>query len=179
MKPPLIATLTILLLALVFPLLAQEKEGVTAPPFSSSPYRVGERLTYNVAFSNFPSAAHVEVEVAARGTFFGRDAIQLRAHVETTGVINVALFAINNDYTTYIDPETGLPFRTEESARDAIKAAEAVQDVNQPAGNEAIPPRQKGFPAPWRWSPWPAPAIRSCYVPMDSRGSEKSQARVG
>jgi hypothetical protein len=30
---------------------------------------------------------------------FGREAVQLRAHVETTGVINVALFAINNDYT--------------------------------------------------------------------------------
>ena len=68
--------------------------------FSSSAYRVGERLTYNVSFSNFPSAAHVEVEVVSRGMHFGRDAIQLRAHVETTGVINVALFAINNDYMT-------------------------------------------------------------------------------
>jgi uncharacterized protein DUF3108 len=145
LKPPLISTLTILLLALVFPLLAQQKEAATPPPFSSSPYRVGERLTYNVAFSNFPSAAHVEVEVVSRGVYFGRDSIQLRAHVETTGVINVALFAINNDYMTYIDPETGLPFRSEESARDAIKAAESVQDFNQPAGNEAIPPKQN-FP---------------------------------
>ena len=113
---------------------------------SHSPYRVGERLTYNVSFSNFPDAAHVEVEVVARGNYFGRDAIQLRAHVEPTGVVNVALFAINNDYMTYIDPETGLPFRTEETVRDAIKSSDSFQDFAQPAGNEAIPPKQRGFP---------------------------------
>jgi hypothetical protein len=146
LKPPLIATLTILLLALIFPLFAQEKETLTPATLWQSPYRVGERLTYNVSYSNFPSAAHVEVEVVSRGVHFGRDAIQLRAHVETTGVVNVALYAINTDYVTYIDPETGLPFRTEETPRDAIRATAAVQDFNQPAGNEAIPAKQRGFP---------------------------------
>ena len=146
LKPPLIFTLTILFLALVFPAFAQEQDGLNGHSLSQSSYRVGERLTYNVSFSNFPDAAHVEVEVMSRGMHFGREAIQLRAHVETNGVINVALFAINTDYTTYVDPATGLPFRSEESARDAIKSADSVQDFNQPAGNEAIPPKQKGFP---------------------------------
>lgn len=146
LKPPFVSTLFIILLASVFPLFAQEKDGGTPLAFSQSPYRVGERLTYNVAFSNFPSAAHVEVEVVSRGTHFGRDAYQLRAHVETTGVINVALYAINTDYTTYIDPQTGLPFRAEERPRDAIRSADFVHDFAQPAGNEAIPPKQRGFP---------------------------------
>jgi Protein of unknown function (DUF3108) len=146
LKPLLISTLAILLLALIFPLFAQEKETLTPLTFSQSPYRVGERLTYNVSFSNFPSAAHVEFEVVSRGIHFEREAIQLRGHVETTGVVNVALFAINNDYVTYIDPGTGLPFRSEETARDAIKTNGLVHDFNQPAGNEAIPPKQKGFP---------------------------------
>lgn len=146
LKPPFISTLTILFLALVFPSIAQERDGQGALSFSQSPYRVGERLTYNVSFSNFPSAAHLEVEVMSRGTQFGREAIQLRAHVETTGVINVALYALNHDYTTYVDPDTGLPFRSEETARDAIKSVDVVHDFNQPAGNEAIPPKQRGFP---------------------------------
>ena len=84
LKPPFISTLIILFLASVFPLFAQEKNGGAPLAFSQSPYRVGERLTYNVSFSNFPSAAHVEVEVVSRGVYFGRDAVQLRAHVETT-----------------------------------------------------------------------------------------------
>jgi len=121
-------------------------EAVTPLSLAQSPYRVGERLTYNVSFSNFPDAAHVEVEVVSRGVHFGREAIQLRAHVETTGVVNVALFAINNDYVTYIDPESGLPFRAEETVRDAIRSSDTSQDFAQPAGNEAIPPKQKGFP---------------------------------
>ena len=146
LKPPVISTLAILLLALISPLFAQENGGANPFPFSQTPYRVGERLTYNVSFSNFPSAAHVELEVVARGVFFEREAVQLRAHVETTGVVNVALYAINNDYTTYINPETGLPFRTEQRARDAIESASAVLDFSQPAGNEAIPPKQRGFP---------------------------------
>ena len=146
LKPPFISTLFILLLASVFPLFAQEKDGGTPLAFSQSPYRVGERLTYNVAFANFPSAAHMEVEVVSRDVHLGRESIQLRAHVETTGVINVALYAINSDYTTYIDPQTGLPFRSEERPRDAIRSADFVHDFSQPAGNEAIPPKQRGFP---------------------------------
>jgi hypothetical protein len=146
LKPRLISTLTILLLALIFPLFAQEKEAPTPIPFSQAPYLIGERLTYNVSFSNFPSAAHVEVEVVSRGVHGGQDAIQLRGHVETTGVINVALYAINNDYTSYVDPGTGLPFHSEQTARDALKTAESADDFNQPAGNDAIPPKQRGFP---------------------------------
>ena len=141
LKPPFVSTLVILVLASIFPLLGQENGA--AIPLAQSPYRVGERLTYNVSYSSFPDAAHVELEVVSRGVHFGREAIQLRGHLETTGVINVALLAINNDYVTYIDPGTGLPFRAEETARDAIKTASAVDDFNQPAGNEALPPPQK------------------------------------
>jgi hypothetical protein len=145
LKPPVILALTILFLTLIFPVFAQNGDG-GAYPFSQAPYQIGEHLTYNVSFSNIPTAAHAEFHIVSRGVFFGRDAIQLRAHVETTGVVNVALLAINNDYTTYIDPATGLPFRSEETARDATGSADSVQDLNQPARNEAIPPKQRGFP---------------------------------
>lgn len=145
LKPPFILVPVILVLALISPLFAQENGGANPISLSQSPYRVGERLTYNVSFSNFPSAAHVEVEVVSRGNHYGRDAIQLRAHVETTGVVNVALYSINTDYTTYVDAETGLPFRSEERARDAIEAASTVTDFTQPGGSEAIPPKQRGF----------------------------------
>ncbi len=141
MKPPLISIFTILFLAVLSPVFAQNG----AHSISQAPYRVGERLTYNISYSNFPSAAHAEFEVVTRGMFYGRDAIQLRAHLETTGVVNVALFAINNDYTTYIAPESGLPFRTQEIARDALRSNEAEQDFSQPGGNEAIPSKVRAL----------------------------------
>lgn len=137
LKPPLISTFLVLILAFIFPVAAQN--GVHS--VSQGVYRVGEKLTYNISYSAFPSAAHAEFEIVARGNFYGREAIQLRAHLETTGVVNVALFALNNDYLTFIDPETGLPFRSQETARDAMSTAEASQDFTQPAGNDAIPPK--------------------------------------
>ncbi|HEX5965948.1 MAG TPA: DUF3108 domain-containing protein, partial [Pyrinomonadaceae bacterium] len=135
MKPPLFSTLLILILAFAIPVVAQNGAHV----ISQAPYRVGEKLTYNISYSSFPSAAHAEFEIMARGMFYGRDAIHLRAHLETTGVVNVALLALNNDYVTYIDPETGLPFRTQETARDAMASAQASHEFPQPGGNEAIP----------------------------------------
>lgn len=118
---------------------AQRKEDVGSIPFSPAPYRVGEHLTYNVSFSNFISAAHVELLIAERGTYAGREGLMLRAHVETTGVVNAALYSINNDYTTYIDPATGLPFRTQQVVREGGRTSDTSSEYNEPVGTAAIP----------------------------------------
>lgn len=132
---------SLILLALTPLLAAQSKPEVVDVPFSKAPYRVGERLTYHVTFSNFVDAAHVELLVAERGTFFTRDSLQLRAHVETTGVVNAALYSINNDYTSYIDPETGIPFRTQQVIREGGRVSDTSSEYNQPVGTAAIPPK--------------------------------------
>jgi hypothetical protein len=121
-------------------LFAQRRnETVDFPSLSGTPYQVGELLTYNVAFSNFVDAAHVEMLVAERGTFFTRDGLQLRAHVETTGVVNAALYSINNDYTSYVDPASGLPFRTQQVIREGGRTSDTSSEYNQPVGTTAIP----------------------------------------
>src|SRR6266567_4152636 len=136
-----IAQLAVLLISLTCTIAAQQKPDVSQTPFNSNAVRVGERLTYNVNYSQFVSAAHIELFVAGRGTFYGHDGFQLRAHVETTGVVNVALLSINNDYTTYVYPENGLPYRTQQVVREAGRTSEASVDYNEPAGTEAIPSR--------------------------------------
>lgn len=133
--------LAALSLALTGTSAAQQQSDFSQIQFNSNVYRVGERLTYNVNYSKFVSAAHIEVLVAGRGTYFGRDGIQLKAHVETTGVVNVALLSLNNDYTTYVYPESGLPYRAQQVVREAGRATEASIDYNQPAGTDAIPPK--------------------------------------
>ena len=135
------AQLTALLVSLTCTILAQQPNEASPAPYNASAFRVGEHLSYNVSFAQFVSAAHVELFVAARGTFFNREAIQLRGHVETVGVVNAALFAVNNDYVIYVDPATGLPFRAQQVVREAGRTSEASIDYNQPAGTEAIPPK--------------------------------------
>ncbi len=112
----------------------------TAAP-SSAPYTVGERLTYNVSFANYTTAAHVEMWVARRGRFFEREGVELRAHVETIEVVNAALFPFNNDFVSYINPTSGQPFRSQQFTREGTLAADVERDYNQPVGISAIPSR--------------------------------------
>jgi hypothetical protein len=133
LKLPAVFSSLILLLLLFDPVFAQRK-GDAQYSFSPAPYKVGERLTYDVSFSNFLSVAHVELMVAARGNFDGREGIQLRAHVQTSGVINAALFAINNDYISYVDSETGTPFRSQQILRDSSRISDPAVDPGQPSG---------------------------------------------
>ena len=67
--------LTGLLVSLTCTIVAQQRSAAAQAPFNENAYRVGERLTYDVDFSHFMSAAHVELFVAARGRFFNRDGI--------------------------------------------------------------------------------------------------------
>ena len=130
--------------AFALPTSAQQTDELASQPFSPAPYKVGERLTYNISFASFISAAHVEMLVVARGTFFGREGVQLKGHVETNGVVNAALFAINNDYISYVDPATGLPYRSEQTIREASRVSETSAEFNQPAGTAAIPSKRLG-----------------------------------
>ncbi|MBD0369860.1 MAG: DUF3108 domain-containing protein [Pyrinomonadaceae bacterium] len=129
----------VILLFIFVPLAAQSKRDVENISFSPSIYRVGERLTYNVSFSNFINAAHIELFIANGGTIFDRPGLELRAHIETTEVVNVALYSINNDYTTFIDPATGIPFRSTEVIREGGNTSDRTSEYNAPVGVDAIP----------------------------------------
>ncbi|MBC7931076.1 MAG: DUF3108 domain-containing protein, partial [Rubrivivax sp.] len=113
---------------------AQGRSDVGASPFNPAPYRVGEQLTYTVSFSNFPTAAHIQLLVAGRGQLQGREGVELHAHVETTGVVSAALYALNNDYVTLVDPATGLPYRAQQSIREGMRVADVTRDYNAALG---------------------------------------------
>jgi len=131
------------------PATAQKRgdDPASSAPVSPAPYRVGERLTYDVTFANFVSAAHIETFVAARGRFFDRDGLQLRCHVETTGIVNASLYAINNDYITYVDSQTGQPYRSRQLIRESGRSTDNESDFNVLAGTDAKPSKRiSSFP---------------------------------
>ena len=146
LKLPVIFRLSTLLFLFAGAVLGQDGGVATSTPFSQAPYKVGEHLTYDVSFSTFSSIAYVDLKVVSRGMYAGREAIQLQGHIQTTGVINVALLGINNDYTSYVDPGTGLPFHSQQVIRDATRSNDIDVDLNEVAGTEAIPSRQRSFP---------------------------------
>ncbi|HZT59409.1 MAG TPA: DUF3108 domain-containing protein [Pyrinomonadaceae bacterium] len=115
---------------------------VGASPFNAAPYAVGEHLTYTVSFSNFTSAAHVETLVASRGQLYGRDGVELHAHVETLGVVSAALYSLDDNYVTFVDSTNGLPYRAQMSIHEGVRVEDTARDYNAPLGDSAIPSRQ-------------------------------------
>ncbi len=82
-----------------------------------SPLRVGERLSYNVSWSDFATAARLEMEVVERGIYFGQDSYQIRAKVETLGQVRSLFGDIDHQYTSYVTPQSALPHRLVSSIR--------------------------------------------------------------
>jgi hypothetical protein len=116
----------------------QVRVDTAALPFSQAPYAVGERLTYTVSFSNFPTAAHVQMEVAGRGQLYGREGVELRAHAETIGVVSAALYALNDSYAAFVDPSNGIPYRVSQSIREGARVQNVAQDYNTPTADTAL-----------------------------------------
>lgn len=137
------AQLLALFILLTCTVIAQDKTGTPSAGFNPSVYRLGERLTYNVNYSSFLSAAHVELYIAGRGNYFDHDGFQLRAHVETTGFISAALFSINNDYTTYVFADSGLPYRAQQIVRGSGRPAETSIDYAQSAVVGSAPQKSR------------------------------------
>ncbi len=87
------------------------------PPLSARPFQVGEKLSFNVSWANFVTAARLEMEVTGQGAFFGQQGYQLRTRVETLGYVRTLFTEVDNQYTSYIDGKTMLPYRADNTTR--------------------------------------------------------------
>lgn len=178
-------TLLFVLSTLPAPLSAQQTSSVvnasTAPgEFSPAPYVAGEKLTYNVSFSNFSSAGHVELFNAGRGQFFNREGFELRARVQSVGVVRAALYSIDSEYTAYVDPQTGLPFRTRVQNFDGVGTAITSALTGQPApAVEATPATYDFLSALYRLRALPLAAGATYRVSAQGEGVQyEAEVRV-
>src|ERR1044072_6673750 len=72
-------------------------------------FPIGERLTYNITFATYPSAAFAETYVVSTGKYGDRDAVYLQGRVKTTDFVNAAFFSIDETRQILVAPDSGLP----------------------------------------------------------------------
>lgn len=88
----------------------------TLPP---TPFRINERITYNVSFGRAKNGAYAEIYVASRGKIGERDAVELRSKIKTLDLTSAAFYLFDESRTTFVAADTGLPLyvvkRSEES----------------------------------------------------------------
>jgi len=82
---------------------------VAPPVLSPTHFRIGEKLSYAIAFGKFTNAAYAEMSVVSRGTLSGRDAIELRSKLKTLELVNATFFQWDETRTVFVEPESGLP----------------------------------------------------------------------
>jgi len=76
---------------------------------SLTPFRIGERLTYNISFENFNNAAFAEIYTVSRGKLGERNAVELRAKIKTNDLVSAAFYLLDESRTTFASAESGLP----------------------------------------------------------------------
>ena len=102
-----------------------------APPLSTRPFQIGEKLSFNVSWANFVTAARMEMEVTGQGAFFGQQGYQLRTKVETLGYVRTLFTEVDNQYTSYIDAKTMLPYRADNTTRQGKTNEDDTISIDQ------------------------------------------------
>ncbi|MCY7375069.1 MAG: DUF3108 domain-containing protein [Pyrinomonadaceae bacterium] len=108
----------------------------TLPP---TPFRIGERLTYNVSFANLNNAAYAETYVVSRGRLGDKDAVELRSKIKTNELVS-AFYLIDESRTTYAASDSGLPLYIRKMSNEGVTPKETVGNftVNPTAYNDLL-----------------------------------------
>ncbi len=105
------------------------------PTRSDLPFKVGEKLNYLIYLPSVSQPVGTALyEVKAQGRYFDRDAFLLSARLQTTPAIG-RLFTANDQVTSYVDPVSLLPFRTEMVLVEGNRRANRIYSVDQDRGS--------------------------------------------
>ena len=123
-----------------------QQSGLTPPPkpvISTAPapgpsngpsLRIGEKLTFNVSWSNFVTAGRLELELVSQGAFFDRPGYQLRTKATTVGAVRTLFLELDDLYTSYVATGTMLPYRLVISNRRGASHADETVIIDQARG---------------------------------------------
>ena len=106
------------LIAILMPAgLAETKAVRQARPVSATaveaPFIVGERLSYDVSWSNFIVAGELTLETKDRRSFDGIDGFHVSAQAQSVGLVSAIVYKVNDVYESFINAATMQPFRAE------------------------------------------------------------------
>lgn len=110
---------------------AEPPKPVLNAPASARPFQIGEKLSFNVSWANFVTAARLELEVAGQGAYFGQQGYQLRTKVSTLGYVRSLFNEIDNQYVSYVDAKTLLPYRTDNATRQGKTNEDDTVTIDQ------------------------------------------------
>jgi len=98
------------------------------------PFRIGEQLNYRIYLANVQQPVGlVSYQVRSRSRYFDRNGLMLTTSAQTTDAAQ-RLFVANDQFTSYVDPETLLPYRTELNLVQGRSHSSEIWTINQDYG---------------------------------------------
>ena len=98
---------------------------------TESPLIVGERLTYDVSWSDFVVAGELTLETKERREFDGVDGYHVTAQAQSVGLVSAIIYKVNDLYESFIDATTLQPFRAVKSSRHGKKRDQSSMTLDQ------------------------------------------------
>lgn len=95
---------------------------------SSSLFRIGEKLIYNISFGKFRDGGFAELYVVSRGKLAGKDVVEIRSRTKTLGLVSAAFFLIDENRTVFASPDTGLPLYIRKTTNDGPLPKDTVNN---------------------------------------------------
>lgn len=133
--------LSAVLLFAVFSILREASAQNAAPAqnLPPTPFRIGERLTYNISFEKFNNAGYAELYVVSRGKLGEKNAVELRSKIKTTDLVSSAFYTIDQQRTTFASAETGLPLYIRKISNTGVLPKEIISNyLVNPAGTNDL-----------------------------------------
>ncbi len=100
---------------------------VKVQTLAPSPFRIGERLTYNVSFEQYDNVAFAEIYVVSRGKLGERDAIELRSKIKTVDLVST-FYPLDEARTTFVSAETNLPLYIRKISNASVLPKETINN---------------------------------------------------
>jgi len=114
--------------------LGSSRQGHSRPLWGELPFSVGERLTYTISWAHYVVAGEMTLSVKGRGRFFDRAGVHLELRAQTVGPVRTLLRALEEQWTSYVDPQTWLPYRVEHSRRDGDRRTDIAIALDHRSG---------------------------------------------
>lgn len=98
----------------------------TAQVLPPTPFKIGEKLTYNFTFERFKNAGYAETYVVSRGKLNDRDVVELSSKIKTNEFVSAAFYLIDENRTTFAAADTGLPLYIRKVSNAAVFPEEKI-----------------------------------------------------
>ena len=100
-------------------------------PPSKIVFPVGERLNYDVSWSDFIVAGELTLETKDRRSFDGVDGLHVSAQAQSVGVVSAFVYKVNDLYESFLNAATLQPFRAEKNSRRGKKREQSSITIDQ------------------------------------------------